>query len=202
MGNKVSGASSLKKREIKEYMQRTHFDYNEIDALYNHFKSIASSKNDDGVIDRKEFQSALGLSESLFLDRMFQLFDDKNIGQINFTEFLSGLSILCTRGTLEEKIQFSFRIFDFDNDGKISKQELGSMLHTSLKENKVYMTTEQIGHVVDSTFKEADTNGDGFIDFDEYKALVDNHPSILSNMTIDFKRVIDTRSEATEKPSN
>jgi len=196
MGNKASGASSLKKREIKEFMQITHFDYTEIDALYNHFKSIAASKNDDGVIDRKEFQAALGLSESLFLDRMFQLFDDKNNGKINFTEFLSGLSILCTRGTLEEKIQFSFRIFDFDNDGKISKQELSSMLHTSLKENNVNMSTSQIGHVVDSTFLEADSNGDGFIDFDEYKTLVDSHPSILSNMTLDFKRVIESKIDA------
>lgn len=32
--------------------------------------------------------------------------------------------------------------------------------------------------------QEADTNGDGFINFDEYKSLVEKHPSMIKNMTI------------------
>jgi len=166
----------------------------EIDALYTHFKSIASSHVEDGVIDREEFREAMGLSESLFVDRLFQLFDENDDGNINFEEFLCGLSILCVRGTLEEKMMFSFRIYDFDGDTKISNEELTSMLKTSLRENGVGLTPAQIDQVIRATFSEADINGDGFIDFDEYKKLVAKHPSILSNMTLDFKKIIEQRS--------
>mmetsp|Transcript_28960 Transcript_28960/g.46715 ORF Transcript_28960/g.46715 Transcript_28960/m.46715 type:complete len:159 (+) Transcript_28960:169-645(+) len=137
----------------------------------------------------------MGLSDSLFVDRLFQLFDENDDGRINFQEFLCGLSILCIRGTLEEKMMFSFRIYDFDNDNKISNEELTSMLKTSLLENGVDMSPAQVELIIRSTFEEADINLDGFIDFEEYKKIVGNHPSILSNMTLDFRKVIEHRLE-------
>ncbi len=194
MGQKGS-TNSLKKKHVKELMLQTHFGSDEIEALYAHFRSIASSVTDDGVIDRNEFRKAMGLSQSLFVDRLFQLFDENNNGLINFPEFLTGLSILCIRGTLEEKMSFSFRIYDFDNDHKISNEELTSMLKTSLSENGLSLTPAQIEQIIRGTFKEADKNGDGFIDFDEYKRIVDKQPSILSSMTLDFRRIIESRQE-------
>ncbi len=52
-----------------------------------------------------EFQLVLGLKESLYLDRFFQLFDDNNDGFINFEEFVLGLSILSSKGTHDEKME-------------------------------------------------------------------------------------------------
>ncbi|CAK9042649.1 Calcineurin B-like protein 2, partial [Durusdinium trenchii] len=193
MGQK--GSVTLKKKHVKELMVQTHFGADEIEALYAHFKSIASSQTDDGQIDRNEFREAMMLQDSLFSDRLFQLFDENDDGYINFEEFICGLSILCVRGTLEEKMLFSFRIYDFDNDNKISNEELTSMLRTTLNENGVVMTPAQIELIIRATFEEADLNRDGFIDFEEYKRIVGTHPSILSNMTLDFARVIENRLE-------
>jgi len=186
---------NLKRKQLKELQVQTHFDADEIMALYAHFRSIASSQTDDGQIDRDEFREAIGLADSLFVDRLFSLFDENDDGYINFQEFICGLSILCVRGTLEEKTLFSFRIYDFDNDNKISNEELTSMLKTSLGENGVVLTPSQIEIIIRATFQEADLNRDGFIDFEEYKTLVSKQPSILSNMTLDFARVIEQRLE-------
>ena len=139
------------------------------------------------------------MNNSLFMDRLFHLFDEKNHGVISFTEFIKGLSVLCTRGTLDEKIQFSFRIYDLNQDGKISKDELSSVLEACLKDNAVNITKEQLGFVVESTFKQVDQNNDGVIDFEEYKRLVSKQPSILDNMTLDFQRVIEQRLESMKK---
>lgn len=54
---------------------------------------------------RSEFQRALGFKDSVYLERMFQLFDDNNDGFINFEEFLEGLSILSTASSVREKIE-------------------------------------------------------------------------------------------------
>merc|ERR1719263_2572113 len=110
---------------------------------------------------------------------MFQLFDENGDGSINFTEFICGLSILCTYGTRDEKMQFSFQIYDFDGDGKISRDELGRMLKASLSENDIELTASQTNDLLDATFLEADKDKDGFINFQEYEALVDAHPDML-----------------------
>mmetsp|Transcript_9648 Transcript_9648/g.16964 ORF Transcript_9648/g.16964 Transcript_9648/m.16964 type:complete len:212 (+) Transcript_9648:302-937(+) len=195
MGQKGSSGNVLSKKQVKELMSQTHFTADEIYSLYSHFRSIASSQTDDGYIDPGEFREAMGLAESLFVDRLFQQFDENNDNMINFQEFICGLSVLCIRGTLEEKTMFSFCIYDFDNDNKISRGELMSMLKTSLLENGVELSDSQLDIVISSTFAEADKNGDGYIDFDEYKALVQKHPSILNNMTLDLPRILEHRIE-------
>jgi len=184
MGNTHSGSNKLKKQELRKLVEVTHFDIEEIQKLYEQFRSISSSRQDDGVIDKAEFQQALGLKDSLFVDRMFSLFDADTDGTIDFREFICGLSVFCEKGTIDEKLKFSFRIYDFDRDGCISKEELYKLLEASLVENSLGIPQEQLGSLVDATFAEADTDGDGKISFDEYRVLVTKHPSMIGNMTI------------------
>jgi len=192
MGNK---GSTLKKKTIKELVSTTHFTEEEVKLLYEHFKKISSSEEDDDVIDKKEFQLAVGFKESLFMDQMFQLFDNNHDGAITFTEFLTGLSILCTKGTMDEKLAFSFRIYDFDKDGLISKGELRRMLSASLLENDLKMSEENITALVEATFQEGDLDKDDHINFEEYRQLVSNHPSMLSQMTINVSGLIQTHKQ-------
>ena len=57
-------------------------------------------------------------------------------------------------------------MFDLDGDGKITKQELLSVL----AEDSV---TRALGMKhVEMMIKEVDTNGDGVIDFDEFMAMM------------------------------
>jgi Ca2+-binding EF-hand superfamily protein len=60
----------------------------------------------------------------------------------------------------------SFKLYDMDNDGYIDKNELFQMLRASLFENFMLELSEaQMKKLVDSTFDEVDTNGDGKISF-------------------------------------
>lgn len=58
------------------------------------------------------------------------------------------------------------------------------LLASSLTENNLEIPKDQIDGIVDATFKEADTDKDGKISFDEYRVLVTKHPSMIGNMTI------------------
>ncbi|KAL0480677.1 serine/threonine-protein phosphatase 2B regulatory subunit [Acrasis kona] len=183
MGNQHGGQKALKKQELKKLVETTHFDIEEIRKLFEQFKGISSSREDDGVIDKQEFQNALGLKDSLFVDRMFSLFDEDNDGTIDFREFICGLSVFCEKGTIDEKLKFSFRIYDFDNDGCIDKEELFKLLE-AIVQNSLGIPQEQLHSLVDATFAEADTDGDGKISFEEYRVLVTKHPAMIGNMTI------------------
>lgn len=157
----------------------------EINQLFEQFKSISSSIEDDGLIDVEEFRDALGLKDSLMVRRMFKLFDGDDNGTIDFREFIVGLSVFNEKATMEEKLKFSFQIYDFDGDGHISKHELKKMVEASLIEADLNLPDERLKELVDNTFAEADKDGDGQISFEEYRALVEKHPNMLNNMNID-----------------
>ena len=134
-----------------------------------------------------EFQQALGLKNSAFADRIFRVFDLNKDEVINFKEFVSGLSVFCSKGTVEEKLSLSFRLYDGDEDGYIDKSELMKMLRAIMFDNMLFkLSDDHIRALVDSTFSEADMDGDGRISYEEYKLLVNKHPTILKNLTLDL----------------
>lgn len=63
------------------------------------------------------------------IDRLATAFDLNGDGMIDFRDFVCGLST-CSRGTLEQQLEFFFKIFDRDQDGILHKNELVDMLHS------------------------------------------------------------------------
>jgi len=180
--------TGLQRRDLIELAQNTHFSEEEIKRLHSHFQSISNSIQNDGVIDIAEFQQALGLKNSAFAERIFRVFDMNKDDVINFKEFVCGLSVFCSKGTVDEKLALSFKLYDRDEDGFIDKSELMSMLRAIMFDNMLFqLSDDHIRALVDSTFTEADVNGDGLISFEEYKVLVNKHPTILKNLTLNLE---------------
>ena len=85
---------------------------------------------------------------------------DKNLnGVIDYTEFLTAAAdkeLLLT----EENLQFAFNMFDADHNGSISKEELRAIFETAEKKDE---------DLWNEIFEEVDTDGDGVIEFDEFR---------------------------------
>ncbi|KAJ0030436.1 hypothetical protein Pint_12944 [Pistacia integerrima] len=133
---------------------------NEVEALHELYDNLSCSIIKDGLIHKEELQLALFHTphdENLFLDRVFDLFDEKKNGVIDFEEFIHALSVFHPYAPVEEKIDFAFKIFDLRQTGCIEREE---------------------------TFADADTDKDGRINKDEWKAFVIRNPSLLKVMTL------------------
>jgi len=77
----------------------------------------------------KTFPSQL---PKLLLTRMFNLFDTAKVGRINIRQFVCALSS-CWGGDLNEKLEFCFKIYDSDEDGKLSRDEMLEMVRSIWK---------------------------------------------------------------------
>jgi Ca2+-binding EF-hand superfamily protein len=69
-------------------------------------------------------------------------------------------------GAEEDKKAAYFKKFDADGDGKLNKAEFTEMTKTQLEKKGRFDYEEQAA----KRFKNKDTNGDGFITLEEYKA--------------------------------
>lgn len=100
----------LSDEQVQQFAQSTHFTSEEVVALSVHYDLISSAARDDGLIDRSDFQTALGFTvkESLYVDRIFQLFDANGDSCISFGEFLQSVSILSSKASTEEKLRCEY----------------------------------------------------------------------------------------------
>ncbi|ERF69044.1 hypothetical protein EPUS_08394 [Endocarpon pusillum Z07020] len=113
--------------------------------------------------------------------RMIAIFDEDGGGDVDFQEFVSGLSAFSSKGNKEEKLHFAFKVYDIDRDGYISNGELFIVLKMMVGSNLKDMQLQQI---VDKTMMEADLDGDGKISFEEFTRMVEN-TDVSMSMTLD-----------------
>jgi len=169
--------------------RETTFSVNEVEALYELYKRISYSITKDGLIHKEEFQLALfrnSNKRNLFADRIFDLFDLKRNGVIEFGEFVRSLDVFHPDTPVEEKIAFAFRLYDLRGTGFIGREELKEMVLAILNESELLLSDDAVEEIVDQTFRQADMNGDGKIDPDEWKVFASKNPALLKNMTLPY----------------
>eukprot|EP00735_Rhodelphis_limneticus_P011082 TRINITY_DN4135_c0_g1::TRINITY_DN4135_c0_g1_i1::g.2053::m.2053 TRINITY_DN4135_c0_g1::TRINITY_DN4135_c0_g1_i1::g.2053 ORF type:complete len:186 (+),score=16.89,sp/Q7XC27/CNBL1_ORYSJ/34.38/3e-25,EF-hand_1/PF00036.27/1.7e+02,EF-hand_1/PF00036.27/1.2e-05,EF-hand_1/PF00036.27/1.4e-05,EF-hand_1/PF00036.27/4.5e-05,EF-hand_7/PF13499.1/2.5,EF-hand_7/PF13499.1/0.0033,EF-hand_7/PF13499.1/1.9e-10,EF-hand_6/PF13405.1/3e+03,EF-hand_6/PF13405.1/2.2e+03,EF-hand_6/PF13405.1/0.0014,EF-hand_6/PF13405.1/0.00025,EF- len=170
----------LLKEDFQNFLIMTHFTADEIKAMHQHFMSLVAKKTSE-KLNYSDFCRALGLRPCLLTERIFALFDSNNDRAIDFDEFISGMSIFKSRVLSEEKLKFTFCVYDVDGDGSISKSDLKMMLQDALVQEDVNITEDVMQDLLNSTFTEADLNQDGNIDFNEYKEFVKRNPSMIND---------------------
>ena len=112
--------------------------------------------------------------------RMIAIFDEDGGGDVDFQEFVSGLSAFSSKGNKEEKLHFAFKVYDMDRDGYISNGELFIVLKMMVGNN---LKDNQLQQIVDKTIMEADKDKDGKISFDEFTEMVES-TDINMSMTL------------------
>jgi len=139
----------------------------QIKALRETFTALDG--NGDGLLTAAEMREGLtkcGLKViPPDLQQILEDVDSDGSGVIDYTEFLA--ATLDKRAYLQEDVCWSaFRLFDKNGDGKISPEELKSVLDNDEVQNLAG------AQAIAELMKEIDNNGDGVIDFQEFRHML------------------------------
>ncbi len=125
------------------------------------FADISQSRIKDGLIDLQEFELALGLPNTVISARMFAVLNVTRTKTMNFREFALAAALLSAQAPKEEKIRFSFDLYDLNGDRRIDRAELKTVLREALHEAPRGSTTaavrlneSQIEQVISNTFQQ------------------------------------------------
>ncbi|CAF3006847.1 unnamed protein product [Rotaria socialis] len=129
MGNKNGSSETLSNETITLLMQKTGMPKYEVELWY---KAI-SSRSSKGKLSKKQMISIYKDMSDLdstrisdVVDALEKVFDEDNSGSVDVNEFMRGF-ILTTKGDLKSKIDYTFRLYDENNDNKISGEEIKKM---------------------------------------------------------------------------
>ncbi|XP_034536169.1 guanylyl cyclase-activating protein 2-like [Notolabrus celidotus] len=72
---------------------------------------------------KRMFGVQTGTPESEYMDNIFRAFDMNNDNTMDFIEYVAALNLVL-RGRLEDKLRWSFKVFDNDDNGRLDRSEL------------------------------------------------------------------------------
>ena len=81
-------------------------------------------------------------------------------------------SLFSTAGTEEEQTEFCFKVYDLNEDGFISREEMLTMMGNCLYRNEVEEGDEGIKDLIDMTIRKMDVDKDGRISYSDFAATV------------------------------
>lgn len=156
MGNTSSMLTQYDIEEVQDHCNKT-FSQQEIVSLYQRFCQL--DRNGAGFISADEFLSVPEFAVNPLSQRLFRMVDG-----LNFKEFVAFLSAFSSRATLQQKVEFIFKVYDSDGNGKVTFTDLldvlrdltGQFISEQQREQVLTRVLEEAGYKKDSLFVQSD----------------------------------------------
>ncbi|KAL2738116.1 EF-hand calcium-binding domain-containing protein 1 [Vespula maculifrons] len=187
---------------IESLKKKTKFSRIELDGLCKLYKKLTTQAVQQQVnpsmgiyrrprpihnvegIDRSIFRDLLHntfkvITEDTLVERLFCCWDRENEGAIRLESWIMGLDVFL-RGNLQDKTDFCFRVYDLNNDGFITKDEIFQLFKNCLiKQPGEEDPDESIRDLSELALKKLDVNHDGKISFEDYEKAIIKEPLLL-----------------------
>ncbi|CAK5084654.1 unnamed protein product [Meloidogyne enterolobii] len=141
------------------------------------------------------------LKENPFRRRICEVFSEDGCGNLTFDDFLDMFSVFSEMAPLQLKLKYAFRIYDFDGDEFLGREDLRQMIDALTRkeveqifrlknfiykpiENDLEMSDEEVEFIIDRIIEEADLDGDKRISQAEFEHVVSRSPDFVRTFHI------------------
>nr|XP_055048062.1 guanylate cyclase activator 1g isoform X1 [Misgurnus anguillicaudatus]XP_055048064.1 guanylate cyclase activator 1g isoform X1 [Misgurnus anguillicaudatus] len=157
----------------------------DIQPLYALYMKVCPS----GALHLHEFRKIFGVrstseDEALFMETIFKSFDTNRDDVIDFMEFVAAVHLVL-RGNLEDRLRWSFKVYDRDENGKLDREEVKHIIKIicQIRRKANNMTPKEI---CDRIFDLLDENKDGQISLSEFMEGAQKDAWIMDQLKLDI----------------
>jgi len=148
---------------------------------------VLLDKNQDGLLDLQEFSSNQTFEKfpDTLKKRLFELIDHDGDGHIDFRGFVLGVAGSTGTTPAQDAIDLAFEVYDRDQDGKITKEELIETLETLSHRSQEENIKTAIKELADTVYAESVFNERGesvpkTLSKEGFAVAVRNNPKLIS----------------------
>ncbi|GAV05555.1 hypothetical protein RvY_15664-10 [Ramazzottius varieornatus] len=136
----------------------------------------------------KIYDTVCVVDASYFARQIFQLMDQDMDGSVTFEEYLVVMSML-SRGSLDEKVQWVFNLYDSNGEGQLTAEKLTDVAVSVYEMLGSYTDPPWINETtikdhVARVFSKMDTNQDGIVTFTEFKEFCITDEGVRRNFGV------------------
>ncbi|XP_028812524.1 guanylyl cyclase-activating protein 2-like [Denticeps clupeoides] len=143
-----------------------------------------------GALHLHEFKRILGIQnaseeESVYIETIFRSFDTNKDNAIDFMEYVAALHLML-RGKLEDRLKWSFKVYDQDGNGRLDRQEVTRIIKIIYKIKSKNKNIDMMpAEICDRIFQLIDENDDGQISLAEFMEGAQKDPWLLDMLALD-----------------
>lgn len=173
------------KDELEEYTELTYLSRGEVLQAFSKFSGIDPDKVGQNRHAKISCERVRNSTEELklnpFGDRICSVFSSCQDEAMSFDDYLDMYSALSEQATRDVKTAYAFRIYDFDGDGVIGREDIKMVVDRLLYDDDKHLTRAETTGVIDNLLKEVDNDEDGAICFPEFQQAMQKCPDFMCN---------------------
>ncbi|KAM4636024.1 A-type potassium channel modulatory protein KCNIP2 isoform 2-T2 [Discoglossus pictus] len=178
---------------LEQLQEQTKFTKRELQVLYRGFKNECPS----GIVNEDNFKQIYSQffpqgDSSMYAHFLFNAFDTDHNGSVSFEDFVAGLSVIL-RGSIDDKLNWAFNLYDLNKDGCITKEEMMDIMKSiyDMMGKCTYPNMREDAPMehVENFFQKMDKNNDGVVTIEEFIESCQKDENIMRSMQL-FDNVI------------
>ncbi|KAF3452927.1 hypothetical protein FNV43_RR03360 [Rhamnella rubrinervis] len=163
MGNTSSMLTQYDIEEVQEHCNNT-FSQQEIVSLYQRFCQL--DRSGGGFISADEFLSVPEFAVNPLSQRLLRMLDG-----LNFKEFVAFLSAFSSRASLQQKVEFIFKVYDTDCNGKVTVSDMLNILRDLTGQ---FISEQQREQVLSHVLEESGFTKDASLTISDFMKILGN----------------------------
>ncbi|KAI4351138.1 hypothetical protein L6164_005521 [Bauhinia variegata] len=172
MGNSPSLLTQYDIEDVQDHCNNL-FSQQEIVSLYQRFCQL--DRNGKGFISADEFLSVPEFAMNPLSQRLLKMVDG-----LNFKDFVAFLSAFSPKASTEQKIEFIFKVYDSDCNGKVSFKDILEVLSDL---SGPFMSKEQREEVLSHVLQNAGYKTDSYLKLGDFIKVL-GHSGLKMNVEV------------------